>query len=185
MANEKIVDQVILGLLQHESMTGYEIKRRIDSTLHFFWSASFGSIYPALNSLEKEGFVTKKNLTECSREKFIYTCTDSGKERLRNWLSRPAGKDELRYETLLKLFFSAGTGKETAVRHIDRFESKIRQSLPYLEKSVEELRAIREQSDDHVYYMLTALFGVMTYRTYLDWCEEAKRILGFERSEDI
>ena len=49
MASEKKMDCVILGLLSNESMTGYEIKKRMDTTLKFFWSASFGSIYPTLS----------------------------------------------------------------------------------------------------------------------------------------
>jgi len=48
MANEKKLDCVILGLLSHEDLTGYEIKKRIDTGLKLFWSASFGSIYPTL-----------------------------------------------------------------------------------------------------------------------------------------
>ncbi len=55
MANEKKMDCVILGLLSHEELTGYEIKRRIDTTLKFFWSGSYGSIYPTLKDwLPKE-----------------------------------------------------------------------------------------------------------------------------------
>ena len=49
MANEKKIDYVLLGLLCHESLTGYEIKKRLDTRLRLFWSASFGSIYPALS----------------------------------------------------------------------------------------------------------------------------------------
>ena len=30
MANTKKMDYVLLGLLSHESMTGYEIKKRLD-----------------------------------------------------------------------------------------------------------------------------------------------------------
>lgn len=29
----------------------------------------------------------------------------------------------------------------------------------------------------HKYYLLTVKFGLKTYRTYLEWCEEAKKIL--------
>ena len=45
MANKKKMDYVLLGLLSHEPMTGYEIKKRLDTTLRFFWGGSYGSIY--------------------------------------------------------------------------------------------------------------------------------------------
>ncbi|HOO27245.1 MAG TPA: PadR family transcriptional regulator, partial [Lachnospiraceae bacterium] len=107
MAAEKRMDQVILGFLNHEPMTGYEIKKRIDTTLRFFWSGSFGSIYPTLNALEKKGYVTKAALKEGRREKLVYTITDAGRDSLKEWMLLPALKDELHYETLLKLFFGS------------------------------------------------------------------------------
>lgn len=51
MATEKKLDCVILGLLSHEDLTGYEIKKRMDTTLKYFWGASYGSIYPTLSEL--------------------------------------------------------------------------------------------------------------------------------------
>ncbi len=51
MANTKKMDYVLLGLLSHEPMTGYEMKKRLDTSLRFFWGGSFGSIYPTLNQL--------------------------------------------------------------------------------------------------------------------------------------
>ena len=177
MANEKVMDQVILGLLQHESLTGYEIKKRIDTVLRFFWNASFGSIYPTLNQLETAGCVTKEQIAGSGRNKILYTITDAGRIRLEEWLRQPVQKDELRYETLLKLFFGAGTEKNVAIEHIDRFEAKVKASLPFLEGSVQELRGILDASEDHTYYLLTALFGVNLYNASLDWCAQARKIL--------
>lgn len=37
MATEKKLDCVILGLLSHEELTGYEIKKRMDTALKYFW----------------------------------------------------------------------------------------------------------------------------------------------------
>ncbi|MDE6063639.1 MAG: PadR family transcriptional regulator, partial [Lachnospiraceae bacterium] len=72
MANERKIDMVILGLLSHEPLTGYDIKKRIDGAIRFFWKGSFGSIYPALNAMEKDGLVTKENSSESGREKIVY-----------------------------------------------------------------------------------------------------------------
>ena len=49
MAKDRKIDMVILGLQAHENLTGYDIKKRIDNSIRFFWKGSFGSIYPALN----------------------------------------------------------------------------------------------------------------------------------------
>ena len=42
---------------------------------------------------------------EKGRERIIYSITDYGQKTLYEWLKKPVQKDELRYETLLKLFF--------------------------------------------------------------------------------
>lgn len=83
MANEKKIEYVLLGLLSHESLTGYEIKKRFELRLKFFWNASYGSIYPTLAKLEKDGCVIKKEMTENGRQKIVYTITNDGREVLR------------------------------------------------------------------------------------------------------
>ncbi len=176
MANEKKMDQVILGLLSHDSLTGYEIKKRLDTTLKYFWSGSFGSIYPTLNQLEKDGLVTKEEVVQNGRDKIIYTITLEGKNQLKEWLAIPVKKDELRYETLLKLFFCSEGGTENAYMHIQNFEDKIRAELPYLTDSIQQLSKLQDE-DAHKYYMLTAMFGEKVYGAYLEWCKEAKMIL--------
>jgi len=178
MANEKKMDCVILGLLSHESMTGYEIKKRMDITLKYFWGASYGSIYPTLNQLEKDSLVTKVETRENGREKIIYTITKSGLVFLEKWLKDSSVKDELRYETLLKLFFGSQIGPDFTSGHIDRFEEKIKGELPVLKMMVAQLEQIKGMEEAHLYYLLTAKFGVKVYEAYVEWCEETKQTLS-------
>lgn len=176
MANEKKIDYVILGLLSHEELTGYEIKKRIDTTLKYFWSASYGSIYPALNDLVNRGLATKREDTQNKRNKLFYAITDEGRSYLKEWIKLPVEKDELRYETLLKLFFGNEQGTEQAFSHINAFEEKIKNELTYL---LGAERVLKDCLDDptHKYYLLTVKFGIKTYYAYLEWCEEAKKFL--------
>lgn len=185
MALEKKIDCVILGLLSHEPLTGYEIKKRINTTLKFFWSASYGSIYPTLSQLEKENKVTRLETKENGREKIIYTITDCGRKFLNQWLQFPAEKDELRYETLLKIFFGDNASIEQAVSHINAFEKKISAELPYLRGAVKQLEMIQDAETAHLYYLLTARFGVKTYEAYLDWCAETKKILELKNEKSV
>jgi len=182
VANEKKIDQVILGLLSHETLTGYEIKKRIDTTLKYFWSASYGSIYPALNILEKDGLVSKCETKENGRDKIIYTISDKGKLHLKEWLEIPVVKDELRYETMLKLFFGCEAGRDISLKHIQNFEDKIKVELQYLQGTVKILSHLNEE-ETHKYYMLTAMFGEKVYQAYLEWCQEARKILEGEENK--
>ena len=176
MSNTKKMDYVLLGLLSHEPMTGYDMKKRLDTTLRFFWGGSYGSIYPTLNQLEKEGKVTKENTSSNGREKIAYSITDIGKEALKEWLKKPVEKDELRYETLLKIFFGNETGFEGAREHIENFEEKCKGELQILNMFAENLSHYLED-DTHKYYYLTVRFGIKTYESYLEWCKEAKALI--------
>ena len=62
MAKDRKIDLVILGLLFHEDLTGYDIKKRIDGAISFFWKWSFGSIYPALDDMEKSWLIKKRKI---------------------------------------------------------------------------------------------------------------------------
>lgn len=177
MANAKKMNFVILGLLSHEPMTGYDIKKVMDTQLSMFWGASFGSIYPTLSEMLSQGLITKENISTNDREKLQYTITQKGHEFLHEWLVLPVEKDELRYETLLKLFFGSENGPAGTIKHIEAFEEKIASQLVILKRSVQILEQILHTEDAHLYYLLAAKFGVTTYEGYLNWCSEAKEIL--------
>jgi DNA-binding PadR family transcriptional regulator len=178
MANEKKMDCVILGLLSHESLTGYEIKKRMDTTFKLFWSASYGSIYPTLNSLVENSMVTKLEITDNGRDKLVYTITDAGKDYLKKWLALPVTKDELRYETLLKVFFGGEIGPGVTLEHIHNFKGRIKSELPKLTGVVHKLSKIQDHEEDHKYFLLTAMFGERVYEAFLKWCEDAEKMLG-------
>lgn len=180
MATEKKIDCVILGLLSHEDLTGYEIKKRMDTALHYFWGASFGSIYPALGELVERGLATKRSDENSNRNKQFYSITEKGREYLKAWLEVPAERDELRYETLLKLFFGSEAGESNALSHITAFEEKIKGEMPYLFGAENALKNSLAQDETHKYYLLTVQFGIKTYKAYLEWCEEAKKLLKKE-----
>lgn len=182
MATEKKLDCVILGLLSHEELTGYEIKKRMDTALKYFWGASYGSIYPTLNDLERRGLATKRADTSQKRQKLIYTITERGRQYLKEWLRLPAERDELRYETLLKLFFGNEEGTPVALSHIESFQRKIERELPYLMGARQNLREHLSEDSTHKYYLLTVEFGIKTYEAYLEWCQEAATLL--EKSEE-
>lgn len=182
MATEKKLDCVILGLLSHEELTGYEIKKRIDTRLKYFWGASYGSIYPTLSDLVNRGLATKREIIENNRTKLTYTITGNGRDYLKKWLILPATRDELHYETLLKLFFSGDIEKAEVLKHIERFEDNIKSELSLLQKYADQLSGFLED-EQHMYYYLTITFGIETFQSYLKWCNAtSKRNRNYPKS---
>lgn len=178
MANAKKMDYAILGLLCHQPMTGYDIKKWIDKSLRLFWGISYGSIYPTLSALSADGMISASDVSTNERTKIAYTITDRGRTYLREWLAAPAEKDEMRYETLLKLFFGGEIGPESSIRQIEAFEKKTRAELELLRPIAERLGSLNGIADSpQLYYYLTSRFGLELYEGCLRWCAESKKLL--------
>ncbi len=177
MAKDRKIDLVILGLLSHEDLTGYDIKKRIDGGISFFWKGSFGSIYPSLSAMEGSGLVQRlKEDNESGREKIRYHITKKGKDHLRTWLKDEKADNDLKYETLLKLYFGGAEERDITLRNIDIFEEKIRRDIEVLKMYKSSLEKYLD-NEDHLYYYLTVTFGIDTYEAYLKWCAKARKLL--------
>lgn len=176
MAREKKIDMVILGLLNHEELSGYDIKKRIDGAISFFWNGSFGNIYPALKDMEEKGLIRKSSCAGSGREKICYSITDGGKKALGDWVSDMRATNELKYETLLKLFFGSAKDKSVSISNIESFEESVKEDLNLLREYEKSLKDHLDD-EDHMYFYLTVTFGIDSYETYLKWCEKAKKML--------
>lgn len=177
MSKDRKIDVVILGLLSHEDLTGYDIKKRIDGAVSFFWKGSFGSIYPALRAMEGSGLISSRKADDTgNRGKILYHITDKGISELKSWLDEEQVSNDLKYETLLKLYFGGVEGPEITIRNIEIFESNVRGDLDLLKIYKENLEK-QLDNGDHVYYLLTVMFGIETYEAYLKWCVKAKKML--------
>jgi len=180
MAKDRKIDVVILGLLSHEDLTGYDIKKRIDGAISFFWKGSFGSIYPALNAMEEDGLIKSRKASDSgNREKILYHITKKGLKTLKSWLEDEHASNELKYETLLKLYFGGVEGADVTIRNIEIFESKVKTDLELLKMYQSNLE--KNKDNDHQYFLLTVMFGIETYEAYLRWCSKARKILKKSR----
>lgn len=177
MPKDRKIDWIILGLLAHEDLTGYDIKKRIDQEISFFWKGSFGSIFPALNEMLKAGLVEKTEKAPLNgRERIQYRITTQGKGALKEWLADSKSSNDLKYETLVKIFFGGSAEKEVSIRNIEMFESTVRDDLATLKFFQGNLEKVLDE-EDHLYFYLTVLFGIESYEAYLRWCEKAKTLL--------
>ena len=74
-----MLELAILGLLKERSMHGYQLSKRLADTLGGFWKVSYGSLYPTLRRLEREGAVEPVFAKqEVGRRKNVYRITQKG-----------------------------------------------------------------------------------------------------------
>nr|MCR5011524.1 PadR family transcriptional regulator [Lachnospiraceae bacterium] len=109
-------------------------------------------------------------------EKILYRITDKGNESLKEWLKEEQANNDLKYETLLKLYFGGVEEREVTLHNIELFEEETRRSLSVLRIYRDNLEKVLYDGD-HLNYYLTVTFGIDTYEAYLKWCTKAKKIL--------
>ncbi len=178
MPKENTTVYIILGLLNHEDLSGYDIKKRIDNHISYFWEVGYGQIYPTLAKLEADGFVTRR-ISEVSGgpEKNLYSITGEGRNALKNWVIVSEQKEYTKYEILLKLFFGKLATLDDNIHRIEAFKDRQLEKLKMMKMYKENLGEVLEEDDDHIFYYLTVMFGEKIYKAYVEWADEAVGLL--------
>lgn len=191
MAKDKVSSYIILGLLSISPKSGYDIKCSISKGVGYFWTMSYGQIYPALKEFVREEMVTfSAYRQEGKPEKKVYTITDKGKDVLKKWLEEPIDYNVSGYTGILtvKVFFGANIGPEAATRHVSgamEHERKRLEELLVVEEKLNAERedAIRNNDKSYQYRMITLREGITIMRAKIDWCRDTIRNLKGETGE--
>lgn len=170
---------VILGLLSHQPMSGYDLKKYSSQWIPYFWDISYGQIYPALKQMSTAGLIALAAGPAKGKraETKTFALTKKGREELEKWLKNPRLKEEHRSELLLKLFFSSNIEPGFSAEKISSFRSQALKHCGILKKVVKDLNPQKRGKPDHVYFMLTAMFGEMYYAMCAEWSEKVLKIL--------
>ena len=128
------VKTLCLGVLTEQDHTGYEIKRCCEAVFRHFFVAGFGSIYPALAELQRDGLVTAKSVEQKKRpDKKIYSITAAGRRALVEELAATPPRHKVRSEFLTLMYFAHLLPPERvdAVlgQMIERFEATLVEEL--------------------------------------------------------
>ncbi len=102
------VKLVLLGMLKHEPMHGYELKARIEQEMGDWTSIAFGSIYFALKKLTEEGFVEQAGHEQHGNRpsRIIYRITKKGENEFYNLLVKTwTGHDRQYFPLDIGLYF--------------------------------------------------------------------------------
>jgi PadR family transcriptional regulator AphA len=168
----------VLGLLSIEPMSGYDIRRNLEESLSYFWSESYGQIYPALRKLEAARLIVPvKQAAPDTRRRKLYTLTAAGRARLRTWLSEPPKPQPPRSELLLKLFFGRQAAPGVCAAHLRRLRVQQERLATTLEGVERQLKTEQRGHPDLQYWLTTVSFGLERAQSLIDWSEYALRAL--------
>jgi len=174
---------VILGMLSIEPLTGYDINKRVKTRLDSFWEISYSQIYPTLRMLEKESCITKKLvISEQGPNRKVYSITDKGILKLKNWLLQPTKSETFKSEALLKVAFGKQIPKDKIVEHVLDFKAR---STSRLEKAIaieQEIRGSLEENDTAFFLLLTVLLGKNIEKTAILWADTVLKMINEHKS---
>jgi PadR family transcriptional regulator, regulatory protein AphA len=157
---------VILGILQKGPMSGYDIKSKVDISARFFFTASYGQIYPELKRLATAGLIEGTELRTGRRARTEYELTSAGRGALLEWLREPSAGIEVRDEGLLKFFFGGRLDQDDLLARVAALRAE---RAADLERIREISRDIPKQADDLQLAVLD--YGLGLYQYVIDWCD--------------
>ncbi|CAN5227564.1 PadR family transcriptional regulator [soil metagenome] len=164
-----MLELAILGLLKERAMHGYELRKQLGHKLGYFWTVSFGSLYPTLRRLERRGAVEKIfPPDETSRRKQVYRITRGGERLFLSLLEGGAGSAWEEDKFPLRLAFFRYLRPETRIRLLDRRKT-------YLQGRLEAARASLERAAGgrHDPYTLSLIrHGLDTTERDITWLDE-------------
>jgi DNA-binding PadR family transcriptional regulator len=83
----------ILVSLCEQSGSGYELTRRFDRSIGYFWSATHQQIYRTLRTMDDDGWVSATAVVQHGRpDKKVYTVSEAGRAELARWIAAPLGQ---------------------------------------------------------------------------------------------
>ena len=129
---------VILGVLMKKPMSGYDIKQYIEIHFPFFFVASYGTIYPTLNKMEKDGYITKElQIQEGKPNKNVYSITEKGKEAFYMYLDSPVEPISIRFDFIMRMHFGHHAKSEKVLHWIEEEMQRTRLAIAGMEECYE------------------------------------------------
>ena len=119
-------------------MHGYQLSKRLTDSLGGFWRVSYGSLYPSLKRLERQGAVEQIfDKQEVGRRKNVYRITEKGEELFRELLeeSGPESSGEDNRFRVRMAFFKY-LSPETRIRVLERRRSFLEERLVTIRASL-------------------------------------------------
>jgi PadR family transcriptional regulator AphA len=115
-----------LGLLAHQPMSGYDIRRFLKSLEWLIGSPSFGIIYPALHALLEDGLVTMEVASRPDKPpRKIYSITEAGRQALLEWVDQPPASNANLKAFIMRLIPVGSSAHAGLIVHLQQRRAQV------------------------------------------------------------
>lgn len=173
MSTLTATEAAILGLLDGGPLSGYDLRKRIERSVGYFWAPAKTQIYTVLPRLVTAGLATRRDVQQTGRpDKQVYRITRAGREALRAWLNRgPVEPAPDKNPMLLKLFFGDAADPAALAEQVRERRAAGERLLAEL-LEIERTKTHPGRGDD-LFPALTRLWGRMYGEALVRWADQA------------
>ncbi|THA51385.1 PadR family transcriptional regulator [Streptomyces sp. A1136] len=115
------LEHAILVSLLEQPGSGYELARRFDRSIGYFWTATHQQIYRVLKRMEIDGWTEVRAVPQQARpDKNEHSVTQAGRAALSAWLRDPVQPDSVRHEIAVKIRGAAFDDPAALIREVER-----------------------------------------------------------------
>ncbi len=171
-------EAAVLGILAGSEGSGYDLRKRIDRSVGYFWAPAKTQIYAVLPRLVDAGLATRRDVEQRTRpSKQVYRITAAGRAALEQWVNAgPVDPAPDKNPILLKLFFGAEGDPTALLEQVRERRAAAEQLLNELDELDRTVGAARS-ADEDFFPGLTRAWGRAYATAYIAWAQEAERKL--------
>jgi DNA-binding PadR family transcriptional regulator len=163
----------LLCALHKGPLTGYDLVRRMDRPIGYYWKARQSQIYPELARLNEDGLVTSDaQAGPGPHQKRTHRLTPAGQSALAAWLPQPPPPARDRDELVLKTY-ALGAADPTAMRGLYLTEAAIHEAqlASYREQQTALVQAGAAEPGHRDFGAFATLeLGVRREEHRAEWC---------------
>ena len=179
------LEHAILVSLAEKSASGYDLARRFDKSIGFFWKATHQQIYKVLARMERAEWISSTTVEEPGRPaKKVYALAAPGRAELARWTAEPTPPETERNEFAVKVRGMNFGDRNAVIADIARKRDRHIERLAYYEADCTKYFPDPASLDDTrlpAYLVLRG--GIRTEQTYIDWCDEMLLALGHAKEK--
>jgi PadR family transcriptional regulator AphA len=169
------LEHAILGFLNYQPFSGYDLKKTFDTTVQHFWPADQSQIYRTLARLTEQGCIDMEKVEQTSRpDRKVYHITETGRRELARWMAAAPPMDPARSAALVQVFFIGQLSDKQILAKFEGFAMMMRGILKIYGKLPDKIEVVADQigSPRETFFWLSTLdLGKRTARANLEWAE--------------
>jgi len=181
-----MIEYVVMGMILHKPLTGYDIKKEIEAGIGNFYKSSYGNLYPALKKLTDKGYLTLTEQTQVDRLKKYYMATELGKSAFLEWLTSPIDKNSVTVSIMTRIFFFGELPKDVRNQKLQEYEIEIQRILGIYRETEKQFADSIKTAGDY-FEMSTLYYGLQTAQGIIHWLKyikEEKPLTEFIKEEN-